>query len=259
MPMALDAIILAAGKGTRMNSDLPKVVHEVAGRPMVSWVVDAAREAGAGRCVVVVGYEAERVRAALVGQPGVEFVDQPEQKGTGHAVMMAEPAFADGKAGETFVLAGDMPLLRGRTLAKLVAAHRAAGAAGSIATGRLDDPTGYGRIVRDADGQFQRIVEHKDATEAERAIDEVNISCYCFDAPRLFDALRRVSTDNVQGEYYLTDVLEILRRDGRPAIAADIVPPDEVEGVNNPDQLARVDRILRGRPQTAASQTKTTS
>lgn len=243
------AILLAAGKGKRMNSDLPKVLHEVGGRPMVQWVLDAAREAGADRNVVVVGYCGEHVRHALAAADDVEFVEQTEQLGTGHAVMVAQPLFNDprGQAPAVFVLAGDMPLLRGATLRALLDAHRQADAAGSLATARMADPAGYGRIVRDATGAFQRIVEQKDATDAELAIDEVNVSCYCFDAPALFDALQRVDRANAQGEFYLTDVLGIFRAEGKPVIAAPIVPADEAEGINNPDQLARVDQRLRQR------------
>lgn len=243
------SIILAAGKGKRMNSDLPKVLHRVAGRPMVLWVLEAARAAGADRHAVVVGYRAADVRAALEGEADVEFVEQTEQLGTGHAVMVAEPLFA-GHADnptEVFVLAGDMPLLRGETLSRLLQAHRDAGAAGSLATAKMPDPTGYGRIVRDEAGDFVRIVEQKDATEPELAITEVNVSCYCFEAAALFDALKRIDRSNAQGEFYLTDALGVLRGEGRTVIAAPIVPSDEAEGINNPDQLARVDDQLRQR------------
>jgi len=243
----LEAIILAAGKGTRMNSDLPKVLHEVAGRPLVQWVVDACRDAGASRCVVVVGYKAELVRKALAGQSDIAFVDQTEQLGTGHAAMMAKPLFEDRDDTDVLVIAGDMPLFRGESLAHLVGEHRRAGAAGSLATSTLPDPTGYGRIVRDDAGEFIRIVEHKDASDDQRAIDEVNISSYCFDSRALFDALSQVRTDNVQGEYYITDVLGLLREAGKTVRALNVVPADEAEGVNNTDQLAKVDALLRER------------
>jgi len=255
-PRQTDAVILAAGKGTRMNSDLPKVLHPVAGRPMVQWVLDAARQAGANRRVVVVGYRADDVRDALRDADDVDFVDQTEQLGTGHAVMVARPRFAAALADpapegagedEVFVLAGDMPLLRGRTLARLLQAHRDAGAAGSLATARLAEPTGYGRIVRDADGAFLRIVEQKDADPEQLAIDEVNVSCYCFQVAPLFEALDKVDRSNAQGEFYLTDVLGIFREAGLTVIAAPIVPEDEAEGINNPEQLHRVDAALRAR------------
>ncbi len=243
----LEAIILAAGKGTRMNSDLPKVLHVAAGKPLVQWVVDACRAAGASRLVLVVGYQAHRVRDALAGQGDIAFVEQTEQLGTGHAAMMARPLYEDRPDTDVLVIAGDMPLFRGLTLAHLVEQHRAHRCAGSLATSELADPTGYGRIVRDADGALLEIIEHKDATEAQRAIREVNISSYCFDAAALFDALNHVSTDNAQGEYYITDVLGLLRRAGRSVRAMNVVPADEALGVNDPEQLARVDAMLRER------------
>ena len=246
-PAPLDAVVLAAGKGTRMKSDLPKVVHEVGGRPMVHWVLDAARAAGAERLIVVVGYRAELVREALAGADDVEFVEQTEQLGTGHAVMQAEPHFAEAAPRDVLVLAGDMPLLRNRTLIDLVEAHRRSGAAASLASGRLTDPTGYGRIIRDAAGAFTHIVEQKDASAEQLAVDEVNVSCYCFAAADLFEALKQVNTDNAQGEFYVTDVLGLLREAGRPIIAEPMVPADEVEGINNVEQLARVDAMLRQR------------
>ena len=243
----IEAVILAAGKGTRMEGDLPKVLHRVADRPMARWVIDACREAGAERLVVVVGYEAAMVRDELAGEPDVEFVEQTEQLGTGHAVMMAEPAFNGRASCDLLVVAGDMPLFRAATLESLVEAHREAGAAATVATGVLDEPGGYGRIIRDEAGDFERIVEHKDADDAQRAIREVNISCYCFDSVKLFDALRAVTTNNVQGEYYVTDVLGILRERGETVVATNSAGADEVEGINTTDQLARVDGILRQR------------
>ena len=234
-----------------MNSDLPKVLHRVGDRPMVAWVVDACREAGCRRIVVVVGYEGERVREALRGEPGVEFVEQHEQLGTGHAVMMARSAFEGRPVGDVLVVAGDMPLLRGSTLAKLLRQHRDAqggeGAGASVASGELRDPTGYGRIVRDADGSFQGIVEHRDATAEQRDIREVNPSCYCFRGDRLFDLLDRLDTDNAQQEYYLTDVLQLAREACETVLAAKVVAADEVEGINDVDQLQRVDARLRDR------------
>lgn len=243
----LEAIILAAGQGTRMNSDLPKVLHQVADRPMVAWVVEACRQAGATRCVVVVGYKAELVRAALADQLDVVFVDQHERLGTGHAAMMAEPLYADVRDCDVLVIAGDMPLLRGATLKRLVAEHRATRAVASMATGELADPTGYGRIVRDGAGQFVGIVEHKDATDAQRQIREVNPSCYCFDAAGLFSLLKELGRDNAQGEYYITDTLGLCRSAGQPVAVVKAMGPEEVQGINNPRQLAEVDAMMRGR------------
>ncbi|HHN77786.1 MAG TPA: hypothetical protein ENK11_03800 [Phycisphaerales bacterium] len=246
------AIILAAGKGTRMKSDLPKVCHPVGGRPMVCTVVDACVEAGCGRVIVVVGYKQELVREALSGYGDrVEFAVQAEQQGTGHAVRCAEPLLSDvvesGKRHDVFVLAGDGPLIRSGTLREVLETHRASGAAATLATSVLDNPDGYGRIVRDASGRFERIVEQKNATEAELAIREVNPSYYCFDARRLFDALSRVGRDEVSGEYYVTDVPALLLGDGERVEVIDAVPPEDVLSINTPEHLAEVDRVYRSR------------
>lgn len=243
----IDAIIMAAGKGTRMGGDLPKVLYPVAGEPMVKWVVRACREAGAQRCVLVVGYKQELVREALKDEPGVEFVEQTEQLGTAHAVQMAEPAFAGQPIGDVFVLAGDGPLIRAQTLGRLTEVHRRTAAAATLATAVLDDPSGYGRIVRDAEGHFAAIVEQKDATDAQRAICEVNPSYYCFDGSLLFKTLDQVSANNAQGEYYITDAPGLLNAQGKTVTVVDAVPPEDVLSINNPDQLAEVDRILRAR------------
>ena len=243
----IDAIILAAGKGTRMQSDLPKVMHEVADRPMVHWVVDACRAAGAGRIIVVVGHRAELVRDSLGGEPDVEFVTQSEQLGTGHAVDQAREALASSPDNDLLVLCGDGPLIRSETLGLLLDRHRSTGAAATLATAVIDDPTGYGRIVRDEQGDFARIVEQKDASEAELEIREVNPSYYCFRCGSLFDRLSRTTNENANGEYYVTDVFGLSRSDGDRVAVVDAVPPEDILSINTPDQLAEVDRILRGR------------
>lgn len=243
----VDAIIMAAGKGTRMGGDLPKVVYEVAGKPMVWWVVQACKQAGAQRCILVVGYKGELVREALAGVEGVEFVEQTEQLGTAHAVQMAEPAFDGKPIGDIFVLAGDGPLIRAQTLSRLVEVHRRSNAAATLATSIIDDPTGYGRIVRDADGHFASIVEQKDATDKQLAICEVNPSYYCFDGTQMFKAIDQVGANNAQGEYYITDAPGLLKSTGQTVTVVDAVPPQDVLSINNPDQLASVDRILRDR------------
>lgn len=251
------AIIMAAGKGTRMNSDLPKVCHPVGGRAMVCAVVDACLEAGCGRVVVVVGYKGELVREALAGYgERVEYAVQAEQLGTGHAVMAARGAFGDAVKGEVFVLCGDGPLVRAETLGEMLRVHRAAGAACTIATSELEDPAGYGRIVRDAGGRFAAIVEHKNATEAQRAIREVNPSYYCFDAAALFAALGRVERNALTGEYYLTDVPGLLLGEGRRVELVGGVPGEDVLSINTPGQLAEVDRIFRSRRGAVASASK---
>jgi len=244
---AVDAVILAAGKGTRMKSDLPKVMHQACGRPMVHWVVDACRQAGAERIVVVVGHMADLVRSSLADEPGVSFVDQTEQLGTGHAVDQAREVFADTPDHDVLVLCGDGPLIRAETLRTLLDTHRSTAADATLATAVIDDPSGYGRIVRDADGGFERIVEQKDATPEQLAIREVNPSYYCFRSGPLFDRLSRIDNRNANGEYYVTDVLGIARREGSTVSVVDAVPPEDVLSVNTPDQLAEVDAILRRR------------
>ena len=268
----LSAIILAAGKGTRMKSDLPKVCHPVCGRAMVCAVVDACLEAGVEHVVAVVGYrkqdvvEALRPYLATIAAPGqaragfgghpaalrVEFAVQDEQLGTGHAVRQARPQFEPVLTGraparDVFVLCGDGPLIRAHTLRAMLERHRATGAAATLATSVIDDPTGYGRIVRGASGRFERIVEHKNATDAQRAIREVNPSYYIFDTSALFGALSEVTADAASGEYYITDVFERLLRDGKRVEVIDAVPPEDVLSINTPEQLAEVDRIFRSR------------
>lgn len=243
----LSAIILAAGKGTRMGGDLPKVIYEVADEPMVRWVVRACQGVGVKRCVVVIGHKGQMVRQALAGFEGVEFVEQSEQLGTGHAVKMAAPRFAGRPACEVFVLAGDGPLIRRQTLARLLEVHRRSHAAMTLATSVIDDPTGYGRILRDNEGGLERIVEQKDATPDERAIKEVNPSYYCFDSDTMFEAVDRLRADNEQKEYYITDVPAILKSQGKTVSVISAVPPQDVLSINTPQQLAAVDRILRGR------------
>ncbi|RMH10406.1 MAG: hypothetical protein D6695_11510 [Planctomycetota bacterium] len=242
------AIILAAGKGTRMNSDLPKVCHHVGGRAMVCAVVDACLHAGCDRIVVVVGYRQELVRQALAEYADrIEFAVQREQLGTGDAVRAAHPAFADDDDRDLFVLCGDGPLIHSETLTTVLQQHRAHEAAATLATSVLEDPTGYGRIVRDADGRFLRIVEQKNATPAELEIREVNPSYYCFRSKDLWHALRRLELNPTTREYYITDVPAILLAEGKRVEVIDAVPPEDVLSINTPGELARVDAIYRAR------------
>lgn len=242
--MNLVTIILAAGKGTRMKSALPKVLHKVGGMPMLGCVLKAAKEAGAERNIVVTGFGADAVEEAMAGQ--AEFVRQEEQLGTGHAVRQTEKLLA-GATGTVMVLCGDTPLLTGRVLKNLLAEHEQSGAKATVLTAILSDSTGYGRIVRGADGSVEKIVEEKDANSAERQIKEVNSGIYCFDMPALFAALAEVTNDNAQGEYYLPDVLTILRGRGEKIWATAAADADEILGINSRRQLAAAEKILRRR------------
>ncbi|MBY0114175.1 MAG: NTP transferase domain-containing protein [Phycisphaerales bacterium] len=246
------AIILAAGKGTRMKSDLPKVVHPIGGRPMVCAVVDACLAVGCSRIVVIVGYKQEDVRAALKGYDGtynIEYAVQDQQLGTGHAVQCCAPAFEKtGFAGDTLVLCGDGPLIRPVTLEKVLKRHRDHKASATLATAVLDDASGYGRIYRGADGKFKAIVEQKNCTPEQLAIKEVNPSYYCFNTRDLFSSLKKVTKNPVSGEYYLTDTLSLLLDEKKTVEVIEAVPPEDVLSINTLEDLAKVDAIYRSRP-----------
>jgi bifunctional UDP-N-acetylglucosamine pyrophosphorylase/glucosamine-1-phosphate N-acetyltransferase len=240
----LNVVILAAGLGKRMQSDLPKVMHPIAGKPMLSHVLDSARVLAPGCVVVVVGHGAERIESAYGGDPGLAFALQQPQRGTGHAVQQAASLLvgADGADDVTLVLYGDVPLVRPATLAALLAAR---GKGMAVLTEHLTDATGYGRIVRDAQGRVQRIVEHKDATEAERAIGEVNTGILCAPTGLLKQWLRRLSDDNAQQEFYLTDVVGFAVQDGVPVGAAHPAAGWETLGVNSRLQQAQLERVYQ--------------
>ncbi|MDO8914464.1 MAG: bifunctional UDP-N-acetylglucosamine diphosphorylase/glucosamine-1-phosphate N-acetyltransferase GlmU [Coriobacteriia bacterium] len=240
--MSTAALVLAAGEGTRMKSGLPKVAHPVLGVPMITLVVAAAREAGCDPVVVITGHSADAVEALI---PGETCARQDLQLGTGHAVMCGEAALA-GYSGSLLVLSGDTPLMRPATLRALVAAREGGGAAMSVLTARVPDPT-LGRIVRGADGSVDAIVEAKDATLEQARIDEVNTGTYCFEARTLFEHLHRVRTDNAQGEYYLTDMVAVLRAEGLPVVALTTEDAAEGMGVNTRIQLAEATRVLQRR------------
>jgi bifunctional UDP-N-acetylglucosamine pyrophosphorylase/glucosamine-1-phosphate N-acetyltransferase len=227
-----------------MKSDLPKVLHTVGGIPMAELVIRAAREAGAARMVVVIGHRAELVRAAL-GE-GVAYARQEEPLGTGHATACARAGAAGAQT--VMVLCGDTPLVTGRTLRRLAETHRREGAVATVLTTVLSDPTGYGRIIRGEKGRVRRIVEEADATPAEKAVREINTGIYVFQAARLWEALAEIRPNNAQGEYYLTDCIAGLVGKGFPVAACSVEDAVEAEGVNNPDQLARVEEIFRRRP-----------
>jgi bifunctional UDP-N-acetylglucosamine pyrophosphorylase / glucosamine-1-phosphate N-acetyltransferase len=240
------AIILAAGHGKRMKSERAKVLHEVCGQPMIRYVVDAARGAGARTIVVVVGYAADQVRDYLQGEPDILFATQTEQLGTGHAAKTCRPLLADYQ-GPALILVGDEPLLRPQPLADLLRRQEADQAACLLGTAVLPDPTGFGRILRDSAGRFLRIVEERDCTPEERAITEVNPSCYVFELPGLWDALDQIGTSNAQGEYYLTDAPEHLNAMRRKVLALNVLLPDDILGVNTRQHLAQATAIMQTR------------
>lgn len=250
----LDILILAAGLGTRMRSGTAKVLHKLGGRPLIAHAcrTASALQKEARPLYVVVGHQAAEVERAVkseLGDEGAVFITQVEQKGTGDAVLSARDALNDANS-TLLVLSGDVPLVRAETLAALVQqhrTHRGRGAACTLLAVRLDDPTGYGRVVRDEEGRFERIVEQKDATAEERQINEINAGIYCFETRLLFDALERVRPENAQGEFYLTDVPAILRADGEDVSIFSHNDAREVSGINTRAELADFERLLRVR------------
>ena len=234
------AIILAAGKGTRMKSELPKVVHPLARKPLIQWVVDTALSINCSRVICVVGYKKEMVIDTIKADQRVGFVEQKEQNGTGHAVMVTAEALADFE-GTVFILCGDVPLLTAATLERMREHHLSSRAQCTVLTAFMDDPLRYGRIVRNADGSVQRIVEYKDASEEERGIKEINTGIYCFDARSLFNALTSVTNQNNQNEYYLTDTLEILNKQGKLVTSVVLEDMVEASGINSQEQLASLE------------------
>jgi bifunctional UDP-N-acetylglucosamine pyrophosphorylase/glucosamine-1-phosphate N-acetyltransferase len=250
----LSAVVLAAGHGTRMRSVRPKPLHLLVGRPLVRLVLDALEDCDVTRVVVVVGHGAEAVTKKLLEAPvpwPVEFVEQRVQRGTGDAVAVGLTGLPDddleAEDGDVLVLPGDTPLLRPETLASLVADHRLSGAACTVLTAHLPDPTGYGRIIRDREGRVRSIVEHRDATDDERLITEINTAIYLFRRSLLAPALRRLTTDNSQGELYVTDVIEVLSDAGHQVLSAQAEDFDETHGVNDRAQLAAAEAELRRR------------
>lgn len=242
--MAQAAVILAAGKGTRMNSALPKVLHQAAGRPLVDWVIDACEAAGIDRIVVVVGYCEDLVREALAGR-GVEFVTQREQLGTGHAAAMGRQVL-DGFEGEVLVLNGDSPLITGEVLRDMVARHREAAADASLLYVVPAEPLEYGRLIFGPDGGVVDVVEERDCTPAQKAIRELNAGFYVFNAPAIWTVLDSLRNDNRAGEYYVTDVPRHYGARGGRVIGV-AAPAEMALGVNTPEQLQRVETTLLGR------------
>lgn len=241
------AILLAAGKGKRMKSDLPKVLHEIEGKPMIQWLLETLTPMKFDRLVVVIGHKGELVQETLKGYH-VDFVWQREQLGTGHAVMMAKEAMA-GFDGTTLVAAGDVPFLSRASIDKLFDLHDRTQAVATCLSAIFPDPTGYGRIVRDGHSdRLKEIVEHKDASEEILQTHEINSGTFCFDTKSLFEAIGQIGKDNAQGEYYLTDVVKIFHNKG---LTVSVVPadnPDEVRGVNSVDQLSELAKKFSSKP-----------
>jgi bifunctional UDP-N-acetylglucosamine pyrophosphorylase/glucosamine-1-phosphate N-acetyltransferase len=238
-------LVLAAGEGTRFKSDLAKVLHPLCGEPMLVHLLRVVEEIDLDRTIVVVGYQGDQVRAACEGHP-VEFVEQEEQLGTGHAVLVARSALAPIE-GNLLILYGDVPLLRARTLLRLLDAHEKAGAAAAVLTAVVDDPEGYGRVVRGREGEVLGIVEDRDASDEVRLTKEINSGIYVFHSPGLFAVLDKISPENRQGEYYLTDAIALLAERGERIVGVRVDDSFEVSGINTRDQLAHAEKILRSR------------
>ncbi len=245
--MAIAVIIMAAGKGTRMQSELPKVLHQANGRPLLDYVLDTAQSLDPEKIVLVVGHQAELVMHASARFKVAAALQEP-QLGTGHAVMQTETHLHDFD-GDALILSGDAPLVNPSTLRKLIAFHRSTKAVATVLTAELDDPTGYGRIIRETESDgVLKIVEQKDASEKERDIKEINSGVYLFNAKVLFEALSQIDTNNAQKEYYLTDVFEVCFRKGARVCAFTTDNPGEILGINTPAQLLDAELFLHQNP-----------
>ena len=242
------AIILAAGISSRMKTGIPKVLHRVCGRAMLDYVLDACRQAGVNRIYVVVGRGAEQVKDRYKDASDIVWVYQDQQKGTAHAVMCCRDHLQDFQ-GSTMVLCGDGPLIQGRTLCELIQNREKDNAAASLATAVLEDPTGYGRIVRDDNGAIKAIIEHNDCISEQLAIHEVNPSYYIFDNQQLFGMLEKVGSDNAKNEYYLTDIIPLMLQASLTVTAVNALSPEEALSVNSRDQLSFVGRVMQKRIQ----------
>jgi UDP-N-acetylglucosamine pyrophosphorylase len=247
-PTKLAVIILAAGKGTRMNNpDMAKVMYPMQGKPMVEYVTELAAKLQAERTLIIVGWQKESLIAHISKvNPRVDFIEQAQQLGTGHAVLQTEKALG-GFEGDVLVLSGDVPLLTEKTVRALIGYHGTTGAVATILTAEIDDPAGYGRIVRNDDGSVKRIVEDKDASKKELAIREINSGIYVFDKEKLFECLRLVKPDNAQGEYYLTDVFEFFWKNQYRVSAVKAIDSIEVIGINDPAQLEAARVLMASR------------
>ena len=245
------AIVMAAGKGTRMQSELPKVLVPVCGRPMIEYVLDVLREVGVTRQIVVVGYRADLVREQLTGREDVLFVEQTEQLGTGHAIMMCRDALADTDGG-VLIVAGDSPLIQVESMVTLFTEFESRQPACILGTGYRDDPTGFGRVVRNGEGRFVGIVEQKDATAEQQQIKEVNLSCYVFNCGDLLASLDALDNTNAQGEYYITDCPGLLLEAKKEVMALDVLKPCESLSINTMEDLdiveAEMNRLQTNTP-----------
>lgn len=242
--MNLAVVIMAAGKGTRMKSDLPKVLHQANGRPVVDYVIEKSLALAPSTVVLIIGHQAELVREATSQFP-VSYALQQPQLGTGHAVMQTEPILKDFD-GEIIILSGDAPLFTSRTLNGLIDFHRSRHAVATVLTAEMDDPTGYGRVIRNDGGEeVLRIVEQKDASAEEKAVTEINSGVYVFDAKTLFAALKGITNTNAQQEYYLTDVFGICFGKGLKVCAFKVSDPNEIRGINTPEQLREAELLLQ--------------
>lgn len=237
------AIVLAAGRGVRMQSEKPKVLCAVLGRPMIEYVLDALQQAGVERVVVVVGYRADEVKAALAGRPGLEFALQEQQKGTGDAVRSCRQALAQ-HHGPVLIVAGDSPMIQAESIRAVFDAFEQRRPACVLGTLHKQNPAGLGRILRDAHGEFLGIVEEKDADAQQKTITEVNMSTYVFDCQLLLETLSLLAPKNRQGEYYLTDAPGILRSQGKPVLALPVLKPCEALSINDPAELQLVENEL---------------
>ncbi len=235
------AVVLAAGKGIRMKSDLPKVFHRISGKPMLEYVLDAVEKSGFDEVFAVVGHKSEVIKEYF-SKREVTFVEQAEQLGTGHAVMQVEPFVKEDSL--IVVLCGDMPFITDATIKKLINFHIENNAKITVITAKLENPGSYGRVVKDANNKVIKIVEAKDANEEERAITEINSSVYCFESRVLFDALKNIGRENVQGEYYLTDVISIAVNKGMAVKALVLADPQEAIGINTKEELKAAEDIL---------------
>jgi len=243
--MDFATIILAAGKGKRMKSDLPKVLHPINGRPMVYYVIETARKLGSDKIVLIIGHKKELVISETQGL-NVEYVVQEEQLGTGHAVLQCAPVFK-GYRGNLLVLSGDVPLLTPHTLQQLIEIQQRERSLASLLTTEMEDPTGYGRIIRDRKGFVTMIIEHKDADEQILKIKEINVGIYIFESLTLFQTLPQLKNDNNQGEYYLPDVVKIYVERGEKVAAVLTRNVEETHGINNLEQLKKAEEILISR------------